>query len=153
MKKEIIAALIGGAALIIGALIHISPDFHKNNKSYNYLKIIDVSLNNSREIDGIRILGRVNNDYFTYPMNSFIVDPDNYLPIQLYKIKKLKDDFECYFEIMILDSTCRFHYLRPFEQFIVPINSFKYSDVYTVRLFEPYKIKSELECKIEFKIY
>jgi len=153
MKKEIIVALIGGISLIIGACIGLIPNLQQSKESNNHLKIINVTFNDSDEIEGIRILGRVNNDYFTYPMNSFIVDPGKYLPLHPYEIAKIKDDFECYFEVMVLDSTCGFHYLRPLEQFRVSKNSFKYSDVYMIRLVQPNKDKSELECKLEFKIY
>jgi hypothetical protein len=152
-RCEIIIALIGGFSIVVAAFINAHYNQPNCKESNKLLKITSINLENQENIEGIRISGRVDQDYFAYPLNSFLVSPKNYLPADEFPVKvNNKEAFEVSIELMAQDNSCQIHSLRPLNQFVIPANDVKYSGVYKLLLIDS-DIKSNLSCEVEFKIY
>ncbi len=157
-KRDLIIALISAGSGIIIALI--GSEFFiesKNNDNNKYhVKITDIHLENDIDIEGIRVICRINGSDFSYPNTSFVVEPQYYIPNQYFEIEN-KNGFDCYFEVVVLDNLCHFHYLRPFNSLVINGVDFNYSGIYNINLFEnidgQMNDSINLKCLIEFKIY
>lgn len=158
MKKSIIIVLISGISGVLIALIGnglINKSNCKEAPKYN-LKITDIKLERNIDIEGIRIIGRINGFDFSYPSSSFVVEPKFFIPNQKFEIEN-KNGFDCFFEVVVLDKYCQFYYLRPLNSFIINQSDFDYSGVYKMNLqrniINSANDSVSLNCMIEFKIY
>lgn len=154
-NSQIKAAFIGGLFVLVAALIPyiFMCDFHK---SVIKLKITDVKLNNVLPIQGLRISAFINGEDFSFPNRTLaLVNPISHLPNQSFIVSK-SSKYNCSFEIVVLDSTCVFHTLKPLKSIILNKNEIN-SGTFNINLFEiisDFSDKTEaVHCQIEFKIY
>lgn len=158
MKSVVKAAIITGMFGVISTLIVVGfpclkSKEQKSKESISYIKIVNIRMDSLIQFDGLRLSGRVNKTYFTYPVNSLLVAPKCNLPNNPFEIKKEDGGFDCNIELMVVDKSCDVHYYRPYEQLIITSNDFLYSGVvYKMTLVDDGS-ESKPTCEVEFLIY
>jgi hypothetical protein len=145
--RKIIVKFIVVAGLIIVSIITTYLKCCKENVKTHYLKILKVSFTDLSNKD-IRISGRINKTNFSYPSTGLVIKPYNNISPQPFPIANEKEEFECYFEVIVMDSLCKEYYFKQASTIVIPdfINSYQNS-------VELSKREDMVKCKIDFVIY